>query len=112
MRVVAASDSNFIRHQLRQAVLAQGLNCAATTLQQLPLNVEGANVVLLALGVDLAAALTAIQGCGNSPVYIVCDESNMVDVPSLIRAGARGYIRIEQLQKDLENTLLEVRETG
>jgi pilus assembly protein CpaE len=108
MRVVVSSESASEREQFRLAALALGLECATgdcvspdALSDRLALGDIG--LALIALGLYPAQSLAAVHACSSvaAPVYVVSDASSIAELPNLLRAGAQGYLRKEELRGDL-----------
>jgi pilus assembly protein CpaE len=118
MRVVVASESSAIRDQVRQAALSLGVECAAADClrhQDVPKKIAGPAVLVLHVGLDVAAALAVVHRMADHappPILVVCDEGLEKELPGLIRGGAHAYLRPAHLTADLQLALQELHESG
>lgn len=98
MRVVVTSDVPADAARLREAVMALGHE---------PADTANADFAILSAGLDLGAALAALQRLSvHLPVFVVGDGA---DAPALLRSGARGYLRWSALVPDLDDTVEQLR---
>ncbi len=119
MRIVVSSDSATEREQLRQAVLGLGLHCSTGDCV-IPegladrLDHGDAGLALLAYGMNPAAALTTVHACASNatPLYVVADSLAGSELPGLLRAGAKGYLRKEDARADLLGVVQQLRAAG
>ncbi|MFL5328174.1 MAG: CpaE family protein [Gemmataceae bacterium] len=108
MRLVIASDSAEERRAYRQAALDAGLACEAddcVSVAALPKRLQrgGVDAALASVGLDESKILGAVHRAGAVPLYAVCDSADDRLVPTMLRAGARGYVRRSAVAKDLGN---------
>lgn len=116
MRVVVAGLSSQEREQLRQAALSLGLECRAEDclpLERIGDGLRGrpAGLALLSVGLHVAPALSAVHSCAGSatPVFVVTDSTTASSIPALLRAGAQGYLRHDELRTDLFHAVQQSR---
>src|SRR5205085_2182281 len=101
MRVIIAREAGVRRERLRLAVLGVGLECGAAdcvAYGELPARLlQGpADLVLVGLGADPAAALPVIRQAAaqtRAPVFAVGVADDAEQVLQTIRSGAREFLR-------------------
>jgi pilus assembly protein CpaE len=119
MRAVIANEVPGTADRLRQVVLAVGLECAAddcVAFADLPVRLARtpADLVLVAIGPNPAAALPVIQDAARTPtpVLAVGPSSDSQQILQAIRSGAREYLDEAHLRDELLSGLEKLRRTG
>lgn len=109
MKVVIASDIAAEREHARAAAVSLGLDAVAIRVSDLASRtaIEKPDLVVVAVGLDERAALSAVFAAGDVPAYLLLRD-NTDFLPNLLRAGARGYLRSDNLTDDLASAVDEL----
>jgi pilus assembly protein CpaE len=117
MRVVIAGPSRAELDDIRAEAARAGLACGPGDLvapAELASRLTRGDVgmTLLVAGLDVESSLAAVHAVAEvsrAPIFVVWDGGWESDLPALLRAGARGYLRKSDLAADFAYAIDAVR---
>ena len=120
MRIILADNRQERGEELRRILLAEGLVCEAGDVVCFDhlsgrLAASDVDLVLITICDEPDGALGAIrtaQQAANAPVVAVGDDATVDDIRKVMRAGAREFIDINRIRKELPEVLSKIEAGG